>query len=237
MKPAKQLSSVPKIGNNPAIDSKDARHIPKLTDILDVSAKLIGACAIVAATFVANRYQSSMTATSLLSQREQADSSLRAGMFHDLIGPVVGSEKNNGDIPANRERLLVELLALNFYEHFELKPIMLHVDGRLAREEIKDMDRPQRENARESLRSIARRVLQRQLALLTKVENSLLPEQRARVDKFDFKERPPEEQKTTTPQPWERPVKYFGELISASSPNGIYTLAGVYCGLDGIVLK
>src|SRR5262245_57126374 len=226
MKPEKRLISVQQVGNNAANESKDTHRVLKLTDILDAAAKLIGAGAIVAATIVANRYQSSMTASNLLSQREQADSSLRAGMFHDLIGPVVGGEKNNGNIPVNRERLLVELLALNFYEHFELKPIMLHVDSRLAREDITEMDQTQRENARESLRSIARRVGQRQLAMLTKVESGLRQEAHAaRIDRFDMKERPLENEQTSTVQSSGRPVKYFGDLVSTIPPNGIYTLA------------
>ena len=102
-------------------------------------------------------------------------------MFHDLIGPIVGSEKSSGNISLDRQRLLVELLALNFHEHFELKPVMVHVDERLAHEEIPGMDQSQRENARGSLRSVARRVLQSQLAMLTKAENPSSPEQQACV--------------------------------------------------------
>jgi hypothetical protein len=224
MKSEKRLRSVEKIGDDPAISHKDSPRALKVTDILDVTAKLIGAFAILGATYVANLYQSSMAASNLLSQREQADSSLRASMFRDLIGPIVGSEKNNGNIPVNRERLLVELLALNFYEHFELKPIMLHVDRRLADEKIKDMDQSQKERSRESLRSIARRVVQRQLAVLTKAEIGLRPEAYARIDRFDMKERPRESEQIPAVQSSERPVKYFDDLISMKSSNGIYTL-------------
>ena len=225
MKSEKRLRSVEKMGDDPAISHKDSPRALKVTDILDVTAKLIGAFAILGATYVANLYQSSMAASNLLSQREQADSSLRASMFRDLIGPVVGGEKNNGNIPVNRERLLVELLALNFYEHFELKPIMLHVDRRLADEKIKDMDQSQKESSRESLRSIARRVVQRQLAVLTKAEIGLRPEANARIDRFDMKERPRENEQIPAVQSSERPVKYFDDLISMKSPNGLYALA------------
>jgi len=242
-------------------------------DILDALAKLTAAAAVVLVAFVTNNFQSSLTATNLLSQREQADSTLRAAMFRDLIGPVVGSEKSNGNIPADRERLLVELLSLNFHENFELKPIMLHVDDRLAHEEIKEMDQTQRKNARESLRSIARRVLQRQLALLTKAQSDASPEQQACIYRLDIEERPqqqddglellyslvPEDdpqrpgdrvsgtraaasaeaaagdrgpiaraqttKEVPSPQPCSKLDKYFKDLISINSPNGLYTLA------------
>ena len=67
------------------------------------------------------------------------------------------------------------------------------------------MDQTQRENARESLRSIARRVGQRQLAMLTKVESGLRQEAHAaRIDRFDMKERPLENEQTST-------VQFFGK--------------------------
>lgn len=197
--------------------------------LLDVAAKLIGASVLVAATIIANKFQSSMSATNLLSQREQADSTLRAGMFRDLIGPIAGSNKANENIPADRERLLVELLALNFHEHFELKPVMLHVDDRLAHEKSEEMNQAQKENARESLRSVARRVLQRQLAALTKVEEDSLPEAQACVYRLDMNELLPSNspQATSAPPPCSRIAGNFGSLISVNSPSGMYTLTFV----------
>lgn len=58
------------------------------------------------------------------------------------------------------ERLLVELLALNFHEHFELKPLFDRVDKRLANEGAQE--------ARGSLRSVADRIIDRQIASLRK---------------------------------------------------------------------
>jgi hypothetical protein len=101
-----------------------------------------------------------MTGTTLLSQREQAESQLRAAMFGDLIGPIVG-HSDNGEIPLEREQLLVELLALNFHEHFEFKPLLEHVESRRRLAPGSDGV-----EAREALRSIARRVKDRQIASL-----------------------------------------------------------------------
>ena len=194
--------------------------------VLDVAAKLIAAFAVVGAAFVASTFQSSMTATNLLSQREQADSALRAGMFHDLIGQMLNAEKIKGDIPADRERLLVELLALNFHEHFELKPVMHHVDDRLAHETINGMSAGQKDEARESLRSVARRVLQRQLALLTQADGHLAPTQRACVYRVDLTVRPNLNPANAAPAvPCSTITRYFDDLISVDSPNGLYKLA------------
>jgi hypothetical protein len=57
----------------------------------------------------------------------------------------------------------VELLALNFHEHFEAKPLLVELDRELARGGSKAVDVPY---ARASLRSVARRVVDRQLAAL-----------------------------------------------------------------------
>jgi len=245
MKTESQLNSAYKLDNSPEKRSKDSEgsKVSKAKDILDLAVKLIAASSVVAVAFIANRFQSSMTATNLLSQREQADSALRAGMFHDLIDPIFGSQKSNEGTPVDRERLLVELLALNFHEHFELKPLMLHVDARLAHGEIKGMDQHQRKNARESLRSVARRVLQRQLAMLTKVENDSPPEQQACLYKLNIRETREETQQhhpqdtqpeiakdlplsqsCSTHSTLSTSPKYFGDLICINSPNGIYTV-------------
>lgn len=222
MQPENQPSPVHETQNRPAKSGGGSKWM----DILDISAKLIATGAVVAVTVIANQFQSSMTATSLLSQREQADSALRAGMFHELVGPIVGSEKSTADIPVNRERLLVELLALNFHDHFELKPMLLHVDERLAHEKIAGMAPTQKEDARESLRSIARRILQRQLAALTKVETDTLPEQQACIYELSIEGSPQagEANETPSPQPCSTLTKHFDELIGISSPSGKYTL-------------
>lgn len=129
-----------------------------LLKYIDSLAKLVAAVAIVAATIVAQRYESRTTSLSLLNQREQSETQLRASMLQNLIEPIVGT-KGGADIAADREELLVELLTLNFHDHFEFKPLLVRVDARLAAQHLED--------DREDLASIARRVIDRQINMLT----------------------------------------------------------------------
>ena len=89
--------------------------------VLDTIAKLAAAGAIVYAALLANTFQAKMTNVKILSEREQAESQLRATMFTSLIDPISGPSKGIEEIPIKREKLLIELLALNFNEHFEFK--------------------------------------------------------------------------------------------------------------------
>ena len=88
----------------------------------------------------ANSLQSRLTGVSIQSQREQAESQLRAGMFSSLISPIGGAQSSDKPMPADREMLLAELLALNFNENFEMKPLMedaAQEDRRRARQKNK----------------------------------------------------------------------------------------------------
>jgi len=131
--------------------------------------KLTGTVAIVAGTWIVHSYESKLSAVTLLSQREQSESQLRSSMFSNLITPITGPQKA-GEITPHRERLLVELLALNFHEHFQFKPLMLHVDKRLCGicRKKDERDIKQAEYNRKSLRSIARRITQTQIKTLYK---------------------------------------------------------------------
>ncbi len=114
--------------------SKEAEEKPCYIDLINKCAVPV-AVAIIALIggFFAAHIQSKMSATTLISQREQAESELRATMFKDLIGPIIGT-KDPDKITTERKRLLVELLALNFGEHFEFKPLLMDVDEKLADE-------------------------------------------------------------------------------------------------------
>jgi hypothetical protein len=141
----------------------EARRRVSALDIFDVVAKLAAAGALIFGAIIANSYQSKLTGTTILSQREQSETQLRASMFGSLIGPIIGTQTGNS-IPADREKLLVELLLLNFHEHFELKPLMMHADARLAEKTVAGMTPEQAQGAREQLRSITRRVVAQQIA-------------------------------------------------------------------------
>lgn len=139
---------------------------PLWLDILDVTAKLLGAIFLLAVAYIGNSFQAKVTGVSLQSQREQAESQLRANMFSNLISPIVASKKNGEELKLDREQLLVELLALNFHENFELKPLMQDVDKKLAQSlahESSSSGSSPAEAQRKSLWSIARRVADRQI--------------------------------------------------------------------------
>src|SRR5207249_6802021 len=110
------------------------RAKPRILDWLEVLAKLLGASAVLVVALFANSLQSKLTGISIQSQREQAESQLRASMFNSLISPIAGPQQSGKAMPADRELLLTELLALNFNENFELKPLMEDAGARLIAE-------------------------------------------------------------------------------------------------------
>jgi hypothetical protein len=133
----------------------------RLLDWLEVLAKLVGASAVLVVALFANSLQSRLTGVSIQSQREQAESQLRAGMFNSLISPIAGPQTGDKPMPPDREVILTELLMLNFNENFEMKPLMEHAIKGLAAEKAanpKDGVDP-----REALWSIARRIAERQV--------------------------------------------------------------------------
>ena len=154
------------------------RQGARLLEWLDVSAKLLGALAVVVVAYTANNFQSRMnesiqinqnrmTGLTLQSQREQAGSQLRAAMFGSLIQPFIAIERG-AVIPVDREQLLAELLVLNFNEDFDSKPLMERVDRRLASEPPpKDAGGDVSQTPRGALRSMARRVADRQISSLS----------------------------------------------------------------------
>jgi hypothetical protein len=129
---------------------------------------LVAAVLSIVGIVVANTYQSKTSATQLISEREKAESDLRASMFRDLISPILGDARGD-KIPIERQRLLVELLALNFGDHFELKPLLSQTD-RTIKEAMESAESDNRREwlrrERDRLRSVARRVSDRQIAIL-----------------------------------------------------------------------
>ncbi len=192
----------------------------KPLEVIDAVAKLIAACALILGAYIANAYQSKLTETTILSQREQSETQLRASMFSSLIEPIIGPARGDA-IPADRERLLVELMVLNFHEHFELKPLLLHADERLAAKKIEGMTEQQIQDARESLRSIARRVTAQQIASLIR-ENG--PDQTqpqgCNVYLINLKTQPSEEPAGGTCQVNDT----FENVVRVESPDKRYTL-------------
>jgi len=197
-------------------------------DIIDVVAKLLAASALVVGAFIANSYQSKLTGTTILSQREQSETQLRASMFNTLIDPVVGSRKGDS-IPAGQETLLVELLALNFHEHFELKPLLVHADERLGAKQVDGMTAQQAQAAREALRSTVRRISAQQIASLIRESTSTQTQtQGCSIYLLNIQAEASGNQTGVTCQV----SKPFEEVIGVKSPDGKYTLNAVVSNPD-----
>jgi hypothetical protein len=139
----------------------------RILEWLEVFAKLLGASAVVLVALFANSLQSKITGVSIQSQREQAESQLRASMFNSLVSPLVGPQTADKPMPADREVVLTELLALNFNENFEMKPLLEDANKRLAAEQSGKSSKDG-EDPREALWSIARTIAERQKATISR---------------------------------------------------------------------
>ena len=79
-------------------------------------------------------------------------------------------------------------MPLNFHEHIGLKPLLSHVDARLAGESV-DIDEAKADaarSARRSFRSVARTVISRQTAMLTRSSGGGSNEGGAQIQKLDI---------------------------------------------------
>lgn len=135
-----------------------SERMKTLRDWIDVIAKAAIALVGVFLAYLADNYQQKASVVTLLSQRETAESNLRSSMMGHLIGPFVGTAEQNKPLAPERAQVLLELLALNFHAHLELKPLFVRVDRQLHVEK-NDAGRP-------ALEGIARRVVDRQIAML-----------------------------------------------------------------------
>src|SRR6187431_2984197 len=132
---------------------------------LDVLMKLTVPLGAIVAAWLANHFEQNRANLQLINQREQAESSLRATMFGQLIAPIAGPDGSNADTDPVRYAVLAQLLTLNFHEHFELRPLLQDADDRLSK--YKGTVAPEAiVTARRNLREAAHRVIQRQIAQL-----------------------------------------------------------------------
>lgn len=194
-------------------------------EVLDWIVKLLPVIATVLVALVADHYKASLTASTLLSEREKADSQLRSEMFAKLVDPISGA-KSGADVSLEREQLLAELLSLNFHEHIGLKPLLSHVDTRLARESV-DIDEAKADAARfarQSFRSVARTVISRQTAMLTRSSGEASKNDGAQIQKLDIglpNLNSTFAQKLTREK---AQVETFGEPIVVVNPQGTHRL-------------
>lgn len=132
---------------------------------LDVVMKLTVPLGAIVAAWLANHFEQNRANLQLINQREQAESSLRATMFGQLISPIAGPNAGGDNLDPIRYAVLAELLTLNFHEHFELKPLLQDADDRLATYQG-GIKAGAIQEARSDLRQAAHRVIQRQIAQL-----------------------------------------------------------------------
>ncbi len=132
---------------------------------LDVLMKLTVPLGAIVAAWLANHFEQNRANLQLINQREQAESSLRATMFGQLIAPIAGPGNSGADMDPVRYAVLAQLLTLNFHEHFELKPLLQDADDRLSKYQGA-VEPAAILQARGNLRQAAHRVIQRQIAQL-----------------------------------------------------------------------
>ena len=132
---------------------------------LNVAVKLTVPLAAITAAYLANRFEERKSIRTLVNQREEAESSLRATMFAQLIGPIIGSRDGQQLRDPDRYSLIVRMMALNFAEHFELRPMLQSADDLLASNQ-RQGDEAAVGSARWELRSVAHRIINRQIATL-----------------------------------------------------------------------
>jgi len=150
--------------------AQNRRKFPwtRVKDTVDLVAKLAASAAIVLAAYVAHNFQSAANVSTLLQQREQSDTTIRAEMFKAITERLFGAK--GGSLPPDQKAVFSELLALNFHEHIEVKPLMLEIDSALAAsmrsEKLGLKQRSAFKARREELWSVARRVRARQIAML-----------------------------------------------------------------------
>ena len=102
----------------------------------------------------------------LMSKREESESALRKDMFQTIIGSLVKAS-GKGDLDASV--LNLELLAYNFHESLNLKPLFLDLKRRIAREAASAPSAAARAEDRsymDRLESVAREIARKQVIVL-----------------------------------------------------------------------
>jgi hypothetical protein len=102
----------------------------------------------------------------LMSKREESESALRKDMFQTIIGSFVNA-KGKGDLDASV--LNLELLAYNFHESLNLKPLFLDLKRKIAHELAQARGAAAREECQgymERLERVAREIARKQVIVL-----------------------------------------------------------------------
>ena len=160
-----------KAGEPRVIERYSRKERGRVFDWIDVILKLFIAGIGVWITYLGNEYQKSYTSSQLLVQQEKGDTNIRAQMFGKITDRLM--KPISGEDSLLQDALLSQVLALNFHELIELKPLMINLDKRLSKVIAKnnlntnsDYDLKDYIEARDSLQSVARRIRDRQVTAL-----------------------------------------------------------------------
>jgi hypothetical protein len=123
-------------------------------------------------SFLGYQFQQSFATSQLLMQQQKADTDIRAQMFGKITDRLMKPSQKDGESLV-QDALLAQVLALNFYELIELKPLMIDLDDQLC-SEIEKMEKAGtntpdlefKKKAQERLRSAARQIRNRQVSAL-----------------------------------------------------------------------
>jgi hypothetical protein len=95
--------------------------------------------------------------TELMSKREETESALRKDMFTSIIDTFLKPQ-----VPSLDVRVLnLELLAYNFHESLNLKPLFAHID-----QQIRQSSHPSKPEYRQRLNKVAREITRKQMVVL-----------------------------------------------------------------------
>ena len=208
-------------------------------EIIEGLAKLSAPAAVVIGGILAHNFERSLAMTQLIAAREDADTKIRAEMFKAITDRLLAANTPNSPEPApERREVFTELLALNFHEHFELKPLLRDVDEALLVQADKESDPIKKtllRNRRDELVSVVRRVRERQMAMLVR------PSYASYEQENEWWERWPWQWQWRTPDPervrWEHgdlkmlSVRFEGDAPTDGPPNAGATGAS-RCDLD-----
>lgn len=99
--------------------------------------------------------------TELMSKREESESALRKDMFASIIDTFLKPQLSMQAQSLDVRVLNLELLAYNFHESLNLKPLFAHID-----EQIRQSNDPSKQQYRRRLNRVAREITRKQMVVL-----------------------------------------------------------------------
>lgn len=177
------MDNTKKAGQEPAPKEKT-----NLFNWVDAGMKVIIALVGISISYLGYSFQREFSQSQLLVQLEKGDTEIRAQMFGKITDRLMKPKGQNDD-SVLQDTLLVQVLALNFHELIELKPLMIdleeQLDSRIKKIENEmqsisrtdpgrlpssidalEADKQVNEKARSDLVSSARRIRDRQVSTL-----------------------------------------------------------------------